>query len=461
MNIHDPIINISQDKLNAQSLAKIILHRLTDNDCPSTIGLYGSWGTGKTSTLNIMADLNRLAQTNKDHELINKPSEKVVIKDKMSLLVRGSTEKELVLEMPKNTETMTTSKSLHIEIIDAWQYDSTNNLLTPVIVRLLKYLRRLDETRFFDWKKYAERVIEVTSLALSDMALRKLTGLTLGDVKDYEEKIEKKITISDWEQTIDHIEETNRAFTELVRIFLTYNKQDKLILCIDNLDRCSPENVVQLLESIKNYLSVRNCIWVFVMDNNLISSYINRKYEGTNMDGNSYLDKIIPEQYHVIQPTYEQATELLHGILIKGIKLGNFARINRFLVPRRIKTAVKYEQTIKLLSARSEGSKDTLFALILLYHGWPDFYEFLSSGFDDHIISTLNNFYSKIGEIKKVYQKIPVPEIYDNDKELIYYIQSAFYQNPRGSFLSKDTLLEAHFATILECIRVLRFVGLP
>ena len=140
MNIHDPIINISQDKLNAQSLAKIILHRLTDNDCPSTIGLYGSWGTGKTSTLNIMADLNRLAQTNKDHELINKPSEKVVIKDKMSLLVRGSTEKELVLEMPKNTETMTTSKSLHIEIIDAWQYDSTNNLLTPVIVRLLKYL---------------------------------------------------------------------------------------------------------------------------------------------------------------------------------------------------------------------------------------------------------------------------------------------------------------------------------
>jgi hypothetical protein len=418
MNIHDPIIEISQDRLNAQSLAKIILDRLTDNACPSTLGLYGSWGTGKTSTLNLMVKLNYLARINKFSNKTDKWPEKIVVTDKLSLLTHGSTEKGIIKELPKNIESITTNKSLHIEIIDAWQYDSTNNLLTPVLVRLMKHLKEIDSARLNDWKRYAERIIEVTSLAISDIALRKFTGLTLGDVKDYKEKTEQNITFSDWEKTIDHIEETNEAFSELVRIFLLHKKQDKLILCIDNLDRCSPENVVQLLESIKNYLAVKNCIWVFIMDNSLISSYINRKYEGTNMDGNSYLDKIIPEQYHVIQPTYEQATDLIHGLLFQDIKLGNYARINRFLVPRRlIKTAVKYEQAIKLTPTHSEGSKDTLFALILLYHGWPDFYGFLSSGSDDHIISTFNNFYSKVGELKKVWQKIPIPEIFDNDKE--------------------------------------------
>jgi hypothetical protein len=462
MNIHDPIFDLAKDKLNAKSLAKIILHRLTDDDCPSTLGLYGGWGTGKTSTLNLIAEFNRLFQN--PQELSNGPAKVEIAKNRFNALLQGTLDRSVTSSSTpsEKIEIPFVSKSLHIEIVDAWKYDTTNNLLTPIIVRLMKSLKGLNLSQYNDWRSYAERVLEVTSLAVSDIALRKLTGLTLGDVTEYKDNIRKTGSIADWEETIDHIENTNNLFTELVRLFLLQKNQQKLIICIDNLDRCSPENVVQLLESVKNYFAVINCTWVFVMDNSLISSYIDRKYEGTSMDGNSYLDKIIPEQYHVIQPTHAQATELLKGLLFKDIRLGDYAKISRFLVPRRlIKTAVKYEQAIKIHPSVSEGNKDTLFTLILLYHGWPDFYEFLSSGDDDHIIGTLINFYSRNNELKRFTQRVPLPDIFESDKELSYYVRSAFYQRLRSNLMSDEDALDAHFQRIIACIRALRYAGLP
>ena len=59
LTIHDPIINEEQDILNRKSIAKKILERLKNYDCPPVLGLYGGWGTGKTSVLNLLEEINK------------------------------------------------------------------------------------------------------------------------------------------------------------------------------------------------------------------------------------------------------------------------------------------------------------------------------------------------------------------------------------------------------------------
>jgi predicted KAP-like P-loop ATPase len=95
------------------------------------------------------------------------------------------------------------------------------------------------------------------------------------------------------------VESTQRAFCELIQVSLNGLEKEegyklkRIVFCIDNLDRCAPENAINLLESVKNFLIVPGCTWVFAVDSEVIASYINKKYEDTAVNGYDYLDKII------------------------------------------------------------------------------------------------------------------------------------------------------------------------
>ncbi|MCA2002661.1 MAG: KAP family NTPase [Chloroflexi bacterium] len=68
-NIHEPLTPtpecpegiFQRDILDRHRLAERILNRLTEEDCPYALGIYGGWGTGKTSLLNLMKQLNERA----------------------------------------------------------------------------------------------------------------------------------------------------------------------------------------------------------------------------------------------------------------------------------------------------------------------------------------------------------------------------------------------------------------
>jgi len=55
-SIHDPILCESQDTLERRYLAERIFDRLVSESCPEVIGIYGGWGTGKTSLLNLIQE---------------------------------------------------------------------------------------------------------------------------------------------------------------------------------------------------------------------------------------------------------------------------------------------------------------------------------------------------------------------------------------------------------------------
>ena len=253
----------TEDRLNRSTLAKNILARLKAEDCPPALGIYGGWGTGKTSLLNLLKLLNGVD-----------------------------------LQAP----------TLHIERIDAWKYESAGNLFVPVAVRL-KQLAGNKIEALSTFQEDVKRFVAITGLTLTHGLAGFLGSPTPKDVKEYVDLMSDPV-LSGLFQMADEIAKVSQSFQNLVNLARENQKVDQLVFCIDNLDRCAPENVVGLLESVKNFVGVENCVWVFAMDSGVVASYINRKYAGTSMDGNSYLDKIIPEQVHLSLIVDQFGTEI-------------------------------------------------------------------------------------------------------------------------------------------------------
>jgi hypothetical protein len=303
---------------------------------------------------------------------------------------------------------------------------------------------------------YWRRVLGVVGQAGMDIVLQKLLSIKTTDLAVYAANLNEIKTY------VDDIRQAQNAFCELVELVSKANQNRRIVFLVDNLDRCSPENVVRLLESIKNFLHAPSCVWVFAMDSGVIASYIDHKYEGTRMDGNSYLDKIVPEQYH-IPPIFDRDTgqlrrflNMVHRVEIERdglpeVDITRIPQIPEVLVPRRLlKTAHKfYEAYTGDLKTGLTSDPQIVFLLILLNNAWPAFYERFSSAKPEHIRGILCNY---MDQDKDKALRIPLEEKYTNDRSLRHFLQHCFINQQ-----DLDTLC----ITLSACMVYLHEVGLP
>lgn len=430
-DVHAPIEQEVDDLLKRSLLAERIYTRLRTSDCPQAIGIYGGWGTGKTSLLKLLQCLNK-------HDI-----------------------------------TRSSQENLHFIIIDAWKYEAGKSLLIPVIVKLKELLGNEDLPSA--WQTITRRVLTTSALTAFDALLKKFADVDRKAIKDTYDEVkaqDSKQTYSsillEWENWSDEIEGTEKAFNEIIDAIRKRKKLQRIILCIDNLDRCSPDHAINLLESIRNFFSVPGCTWILAIDSDVIASYVYKKYEDTNVDGYSYLDKIIPEQYHLsLSPTLDRdgiinlldSLEEPTGNHRGRIDVNRIPQIPKVLVPRRlIKSARKYYDYYKMPLDVSP-SPDMILKLAVLYHTWPMFYQRLSSASKDHIRGILDNFFQKEQEKESVTSgkktlQVSLDQKFLEDKELVYFVQLVFSEY-------EHTKSDQHVNEIIIGLRGLRQVGLP
>ncbi|MBI5823823.1 MAG: hypothetical protein HZB18_07325 [Chloroflexi bacterium] len=429
-NIHEPI-KVGKDDiekrdiLERRHLAGRILNRLEEEDCPSVLGIYGGWGTGKTSLVNLLVNYNNRRE----------------------------------------------KSTLYIVKIDAWKYESGESLLIPIVVELKNLVGNLGVK--VNWKSITRRVFAGAALTVADELLKKTFLDRKRLIDNIEEATEKdkanahEAVMKEWVADAKEIEETEEGFRQIVGLAAKQLNKDKIVLCIDNLDRCSPDNVVRLLESVKLFFNdSQNCAWLFAIDSDVIASYISRKYDGTSIDGYSYLDKIIPEQYHLsLSPTSDERiiASLLRyasgGDAQHQINISKIPQIPKILVPRRlIKSAKKFSDYYKNGQASQGVSPEMVMALSMLYHSWPDFYQRLSSASKEHIKGILENFFQrdpkKPVEARAKNVNIPLDEKFLQDRELVYFLQTVF-----AGYNSNSS--ERYVIDIVNGLKGLREGGLP
>lgn len=137
-------------------------------------------------------------------------------------------------------------------------------------------------------------------------------GVKDGDKEEGKAAADKETV--DWESLIKKDETSSspmdvRSFRERFEKMLKESDIDSLIVLIDDLDRCSPERIIDNLEAIKLFLNVDKTAFIIGADKRIVRNAIGLRYaialqreepEGSDSDlATDYLEKLIQVPYHL------------------------------------------------------------------------------------------------------------------------------------------------------------------
>ena len=101
------------------------------------------------------------------------------------------------------------------------------------------------------------------------------------------ENIDKIKTFEDLSKEINTKEEKKLLFKELINKILN---DKRMILIIDELDRCNPFYATKMLETIKHFYNLKNVTVIIVTNNNELKNIISQQF-GAKFNSYSYLNK--------------------------------------------------------------------------------------------------------------------------------------------------------------------------
>ncbi|MDP1728437.1 MAG: P-loop NTPase fold protein [Bacteroidota bacterium] len=246
--------------------------KIIDNDelLPCSIGVFGDWGSGKSS-------LMKMVQEKYEDE-----SDVLVIKFNGWLF-----------EGYEDTKTV-----LMGSIIDAIIDKRT---LTEKAIKLgAKILRKIDIIKASSSAlKYGLSYLTMGNVGIALASSSDL--LSKFKVEDYESYIIAKQTGGDKDETTrSNIQEFHKNFEDLI----TETKIKKLIVLIDDLDRCSTDTILGTLEAIKLFLFTSKTAFILGADERLIKYAVRKRFPEIQGDatevGRDYLEKLI--QYPIRIP---------------------------------------------------------------------------------------------------------------------------------------------------------------
>jgi predicted KAP-like P-loop ATPase len=89
-------------------------------------------------------------------------------------------------------------------------------------------------------------------------------------------------------------------FDKVTAIKTTLKRNNKkIVVFIDDLDRCAPDKILEVLESTKVFLDITGFVYVLGMNSEVVNKAIDLKYKDMGITGEDYLEKIIQIPFKV------------------------------------------------------------------------------------------------------------------------------------------------------------------
>jgi hypothetical protein len=250
-------------------LSKLIVNK---NSTPRfTVGIYGGWGTGKTTLMQMMQN-----------------------------------------EIDRNY-----SDNVQTVWFDAWRYEKEEySAMIPLLRTIILSLNNAIENSDYSEKKNILDGIEKQFRKIGGGIVRNTSpnvsinmgpvsgganfdiGKMIDDYKSDGSFLLGQKRVYFHEHITDHLKE------ELHKIRNNDKNKKyndfKIVIFIDDLDRCTPERALELLESIKTFFDIEGIIYVIGIDPSTIDPIIKTKYgENLKVDGMSYLQKIVQLPFQI------------------------------------------------------------------------------------------------------------------------------------------------------------------
>lgn len=246
------INTLKKDLLRRNENLVYFYELLSSQEGVTSIALDGRWGSGKTFFVK-----QAMLLINAKNPMSNMDNNK-----KQSILK--------ALPFFEKTEQSTENYDIAI-YYDAWENDNNTD---PVLSLIYEITKQLGIN--YDIENDSK------ALKLAGLVLNALTGR---DIKAIIDKIQDNGLLDEIKKEKDVHENIKEFFTTLLA-----ERGNRLVIFIDELDRCKPSYSVRLLEEIKHYLSDDNITFVFSVNLDELQHTI-RHYYGNSFDSCRYLDR--------------------------------------------------------------------------------------------------------------------------------------------------------------------------
>ena len=366
-NSDKPIENSEQDLLGRITFSKQLGEAINSYAGKDglVLGLFGKWGTGKTSILNMV--VNEINQLSKDED--NRP-----------IIVNFS----------------------------PWNYTDKDNLIS-LFFRVLK--NKLDLDKDEEKRKKIGKALTDYSDALDALSLVPMIGSGLAALlktiaKAQGAELSKDVDI---DTTKEHLEK------------VLDDTNQKIIVIIDDIDRLTNTQIKDIFQLVKQVGNFPNIIYVLSMDRDVVCRALGDVH---NIDGSEYLEKIIQIPFEIPVLMKQKLQEIFLAKLDDIVNdISNNVKIDKYYwgqvytncIEPYIKTLRDVNRVIntfqfryKLLS--EETALEDMVALTAIEVLDPQLYQWIGRN-KDLICSTANSSISSVFRNKKDYREFIITEL--------------------------------------------------
>ena len=257
-------------QVHVDLLRKIILN---DAMLPISIGVFGNWGSGKSSLM---------------------------------LLLQQSLQ-----EWEKSQQNEQHSIILQV-YFNSWQFESYDSTKLTMIESILEALDKDINTRKDVFERADDLLARINFLKVGVFILKKAyDNLTPDWLKKWLPKKDDidKITGKDkYNNLLEDVTKGNTSkfiatFRELFEDLVEDMKYKAVIVYVDDLDRCDPKRIIGCLEAVKLFVNVKKTTFVIGADERIIEYAISQHYpiqmkkEDISSPFSDYLEKLIQLPY--------------------------------------------------------------------------------------------------------------------------------------------------------------------
>lgn len=243
------------------------------------VGLYGKWGSGKTSVLSMAKEkIENLIENNEDEVISNSHDRNSISKSFKEFLSKLSRSGHKYDENYNAKHCGIVNYKTKIMEFSPWNYSDKNNLISLFFQNLKHKLCGENSSRIGKKiKKALNRYID----AIDALKIVPNVGTALAAVLK---------TIAKVLQSPD----LNKAKSELGDLLKVY--PGKIIVFIDDIDRLTAPQIRDIFQLVKKVGDLPNIIYVLAMDREIVCNALSKFH---NIDGNEYLEKIVQVAFEI------------------------------------------------------------------------------------------------------------------------------------------------------------------